>query len=247
MGLFDEIASLFDSSATPAPAAVVVPVQAPLAVEAVAPQPVPTVEFGGPGTLLAPIDYQEAAARLGLPVAIIHAVSDVETSGSPFLADGTGRSRILFEAHAFDGATGGRHRGAVDRHGVSLSSATWDRSLYGASGEHQYARLEDAIALDREAALASTSWGAFQIMGSNHRICGYDTVEGFVAAMCAGERAHLDAFCAFIRSAGLVRRLQDHDWAGFAEHYNGPGYAQNHYDSKLAEAYARLSAGSAAA
>jgi hypothetical protein len=39
----------------------------------------------------------------------------------------------------------------------------------------------------------------------------------------------------------LLAALQSHDWAAFAKGYNGPGYAKNAYDVKLAEAYERFS------
>lgn len=35
--------------------------------------------------------------------------------------------------------------------------------------------------------------------------------------------------------------LQRKDWAGFARGYNGPGYAKNRYDIKLANAYKKYS------
>jgi hypothetical protein len=41
----------------------------------------------------------------------------------------------------------------------------------------------------------------------------------------------------FIKSAGLLDELQAKNWAGFARGYNGPGYAKNAYDVKLADAY----------
>ena len=34
-----------------------------------------------------------------------------------------------------------------------------------------------------------------------------------------------------------VKNLKEHDWAGFARKYNGPGYAENAYDQKLKNAY----------
>ena len=44
----------------------------------------------------------------------------------------------------------------------------------------------------------------------------------------------------FIRSAGLLDEIQRKDWAGFAKGYNGPQYAVNKYDTKLADAYAKF-------
>jgi hypothetical protein len=46
----------------------------------------------------------------------------------------------------------------------------------------------------------------------------------------------------FIKSAKLLTAIQNHDWAAFARGYNGPAYAKNAYDVKLAAAYERFSA-----
>ena len=35
----------------------------------------------------------------------------------------------------------------------------------------------------------------------------------------------------------MLPALQNKNWAEFARRYNGPAYAQNRYDEKLAEAY----------
>ena len=56
------------------------------------------------------------------------------------------------------------------------------------------------------------------------------------------EKDQLEAFEGFVRANGLADELQRKDWAGFASRYNGPGYAANQYDVKMAEAYARLKA-----
>lgn len=179
-------------------------------------------------------DWQRAARTLGVDVAAIKAVAEVEASRSGFLADG--RPKILFEAHQFSDRTGGRH----DRSHPGISSPRWNRDLYvGGAGEHT--RLAEAMALNRTAALESASWGRFQIMGFNHRAAGYSNVEDFVAAMRQNEGRQLDAFVSFIRAdPALHRALQNHDWAGFARAYNGERYAENQYDTRLADAYRRL-------
>jgi hypothetical protein len=43
----------------------------------------------------------------------------------------------------------------------------------------------------------------------------------------------------YIDKAGLAAALRRHDWHAFARGYNGPAYARNAYDAKMAEAYAR--------
>jgi N-acetylmuramidase-like protein/putative peptidoglycan binding protein len=197
-------------------------------------------DFKGAATPLSDADLDAAAAELGCERAVIDAVCDVESSGGGFLADR--RPKILFEAHAFHTATGGRW----DRTNPNISSPTWDRSLYGASGAHQYDRLAEAIALDRNAALESASWGRFQIMGNNYAAAGFANAEALVNAMCDREAAHLGAFIGFCRKNGLVDALQDHDWPTFARKYNGPGQVA-HYAALLGAAYDRHAAHTAAA
>jgi hypothetical protein len=191
------------------------------------------VEFAGPATLLTPMDFVVEAALIKVDAATVHAVRDVESGGRSFLPDG--RPVILFEAHVFGRLTHHQWDGSHP----NISAPSWDRSLYGAGGAHQYDRLAEAIALDREAALQSASWGAFQILGLNFKSCGFNDVEAYVAAMVQGERQQLDAFVAFCSAANLTRFLRAHDWANFAEGYNGPGYAENAYDRKLQAAWTK--------
>lgn len=190
------------------------------------------MDFVGAATLLDADDIAAEAQTLGVEAAAIWAVCDVESSGSGFLKDG--RPKILFEAHAFHTLT----RGAYDRSNPNVSSSVWDRSLYGASGAHQYDRLAEAIELDRTAALESASWGRFQIMGSNFKAAGYGDVESYVTDMMADEANHLKAFGNFCIGNGLVDYLRDHDWTHFALHYNGSGNVAD-YAGKLARAYLR--------
>lgn len=183
-------------------------------------------------------DYQRAAAELGCPVAAIKAVAEVESRSVGILPDG--RPVILFEAHVFDRLTRGAHRYAVDRDGVYLSVPSWNRSLYGKSGAHQYDRLADAKQLDRRAALMACSWGMFQIMGMHYAVLGFATVDDFVAHMDSASE-NLDVFVKFIRVNSLDDELRRLDWHGFARQYNGPGYMQNDYAGKMQAAYLRHS------
>jgi hypothetical protein len=191
-------------------------------------------------TTLTDDDYARAAKALNVEVAAIKAVAEVESAGSGFLPDG--RPSILYEAHIFHQHSKGAHAGAKDRKGVKLSNAGWDRSLYGATGAHQHERYEDARALNADAANKACSWGMFQILGANHKACGFDSSQEFVDAMwTGGASAHLDAFVKFIQANKLDGALRAKNWAAFAKGYNGPAYAQNAYDKKMAAAYARWS------
>jgi hypothetical protein len=185
--------------------------------------------FSGPATPLDDTAIADAAKKLGCEVAAVRAVIDVESRGG-FLPDG--RPKILFERHYFSRLTKGR----FDASHPGISNGKWGG--YGAAGGHQYDRLNEAAALDRDAALRSASWGLFQIMGDHCKTLGYADAEAFVAAMVSGEAAQLDAFVAFVKKNKLDDELIRHDWAGFARGYNGPAYRENRYDTKLAAAYA---------
>jgi hypothetical protein len=182
-------------------------------------------------------DFARAAQALNVELAAIRAVAEVEAAGAGFLPDG--RPSILYEAHIFHANTKGAHAKALDRRGKKLSSARWDRSLYGAAGAAQHDRLEDAAKLNWDAAHKAASWGTFQILGLNHKAAGHETIKGFVEAMRGGAAAHLDAFVVFIKTNKLDGALRARNWASFARGYNGPAYAKNRYDKKMAAAYAR--------
>jgi len=180
--------------------------------------------------MLSHADFVDAAERLRCDLPAIKAVAEVESSGSGFLTDG--RPRILFEAHIFSRLTDHRY----DASHPAISAPSWNRSLYrGGAAEHD--RLGQACSLNRGAGLKSTSWGMFQIMGFNYAAAGFSDIQAFINAMYRSERDHLMAFANFIMSTKLDDELRTHRWQAFAHGYNGPGYAQNRYDIKLAKAW----------
>lgn len=177
-------------------------------------------------------DFERAGRELGVPAAVVRAVTEVEARGNGFYP-GTGEPVILFERHVFHRLTSGRYSKTYP----DVSNAT--PGGYGPSSD-QHRRLQRAAALDREAALKSASWGLFQIMGFNHAAAGHPTLQGFINAMYRGEGAQLDAFVAFVKAnSTMVKALRERNWGAFAKAYNGPAYAKNKYDTKLAAAYAQ--------
>jgi hypothetical protein len=186
------------------------------------------------GTAL-PLDeggLQQALGVIGVGAAELWAVLGVETTGCGFLPDR--RPKILFERHVFSRETG--HR--FDASNPDLSDPR--PGGYGPPGAAQYARLLRATTLDRQAALRSASWGIGQVMGYNAVSAGYPDVEQMVAAMIASEGAQLMAMVRFVGASQLDGALRTHDWPGFARGYNGPNYAINSYDTRLASAYERF-------
>ncbi|WP_346286497.1 N-acetylmuramidase domain-containing protein, partial [Zoogloea sp.] len=194
-----------------------------------------TLPFSGRGNPLSQEGLDQAASGLGVGLPALWAVMTVETKGCGFLADR--RPLILFERHIFHRKTGGR----FDASDPDISSRT--AGGYGKGGANQYDRLMRAIALDRTAALESTSWGLGQVMGFNAIAAGYPDAESMVTAMCQSEDAQLLGMVGFIRDARLARHLKSGDWAAFAQGYNGPEFQKNKYDEKLRNAATRFGMG----
>ncbi len=182
-------------------------------------------------------DYAEIAKQEGINVAALKAIKAVESNGSGFLADG--RPVILFEGHKFYAHLKSKPdilaKAYCER--PDLCFPKWTKAHYK-GGAAEWNRLDAAIKYDREAALKAASYGAFQILGENHKQAGFDTVQGFVNAMFKSEREQLIAVCKFIKNSKILSNaLRNLNWAAFAKAYNGPAYAQNAYDKKLATAY----------
>ncbi|UNK50346.1 N-acetylmuramidase domain-containing protein [Lysobacter sp. S4-A87] len=176
------------------------------------------------------------AEALEVEPAALRAVAQVESNGSGFLPPPSERPKILFEGHAFHRLTGGR----FDEQHPNLSYPRWDRSQYSGSLTGEWQRLEAACLLDRVSALQSASWGMFQIMGFNYSYAGFRDVDAFVAAHHAGAEEQVGAFGRFISRPPFLVALRRRNWARFAAAYNGPGYAKNNYDKKMAAAYAKF-------
>lgn len=177
-------------------------------------------------------DYEEAAMALEVETACIQAITKVESRGNGFLA--SGEPVILFERHWMYKLL----KKEIGKE-PTLSSVVNPKAggYLGGAKEHQ--RLSQAILINRECALQSCSWGLFQIMGFHYKTLGYSSIQEFVNAQYESEAKQLDTFVRFIKaSPSILKALRIRDWATVARLYNGPKYAINRYDTKLAEAYA---------
>lgn len=184
-------------------------------------------DFKAKALSLSSASVETIAARLELDLPALWAVLKVETSGCGFLPDR--RPKILFERHWFHRLTHGR----FDLQAPDVSQPT--AGGYGASGARQYDRLEQAMRLDRDAALQSASWGLGQIMGFNAAVAGYANAQELAQACALSEDRQLAAVAAFIAHQNLGRFLKVRDWTAFAKVYNGPAFRD--YDSRLNEAH----------
>ncbi len=182
-------------------------------------------------------DFTKAAALLNADVAAIKAVASVESSGSGFL--NSGKPKVLFEGHQFSKRSGRK----FDKSHPTMSYKKWTKIHYKKDGSAEYSRYLAAKGLDSNAAMESTSWGKFQIMGFNYKAAGFSSVLEFVEAMHKSEGHHLMAFISFLKSEKLDVHLKSKNWASFARGYNGESYAVNKYDIRLKQAYKAFSAG----
>lgn len=177
------------------------------------------------------IDYQSAANQIGVEVAAIKAIAEVESSGRGFR---DGLPIIRLEAHWFGKLTGYQFN---DSH-PHISCRAWTPSLAARNQGEAWAQFDEAASLDESAAIQSTSWGAFQIMGFHWRTLGYKSPQAMREAMNTDE-GQLDAFVRFVKAdAVLVDAVRRHDWHAFAARYNGLGQVDR-YAGLMAAAYER--------
>lgn len=193
-----------------------------------------TLPASGEARKLVASDFTNAASQLDCETAAVRAVAEVESGGRTGF-DANKRPKILFEIHLFRGNTNARY----DRSHPHLSAPYSSPRRRQSYRKDQWTVIREAFALDPTAAVKSASWGMFQVLGSNYKICGWTSVRQFAADMFVSEAQHMRAFLGFCRANNLVRHLKSKNWAAFARGYNGPDYASNAYDTKMAAAYRR--------
>jgi len=182
-------------------------------------------------------DMEREANNLAIELASLRAVTTVEAKEFGFFKNGF--PVILFERHKFyTNLKTTRGEGFANKI-LALRGDICNPDPGGYLGkEAEIRRLDAALAIDETAALMSASWGLFQIMGFNYKLCGYPSVQAFVKDMKESEDFQLAAFVRFVKAQpGMWNALKAKNWALFASMYNGKNYAINLYDKKLASAY----------
>ncbi len=191
-------------------------------------------DFIGEAKRIEAVDYPAIAARISVPVPNLYALTDVECRSSGF--DSKGRPAMLFEPHLFYRNLSGAERDRAVKAG--LAYAKWKPGSYP---NDSYPRLAKAMAINETAALKSASWGLGQILGDNHKGAGFDSPQEMVLAFMDDEDNQLEAIAEFLVSEGIDDDLREGRWATVARVWNGPAYAQQGYDKKLAAAFAKRS------
>ena len=183
-------------------------------------------------------DLIDAARELGVDLASVKAVNQVESRGTGFTK--TGKIKTLFERHIMFKKLSAK-LGQARAQAASQMYPTLVNPVAGGytGGDAELDRLQAAINIDADCAYESASYGLFQIMGFNCTTCGYKNAKEMFDDFLTGERAQLMAFVKFIKAnANMWKALKERNWVEFARRYNGPAYAKNQYDTKLAAAYA---------
>ncbi|MEM8751007.1 MAG: N-acetylmuramidase domain-containing protein, partial [Pseudomonadota bacterium] len=183
-------------------------------------------------------EIEAIAERLKVPPAALLAVVEVE-SGGRSLAKVAGRNEplIRFEGHYFDRLLDGVSLLQAREAGLADPKAGKIKNPRSQSG--RWKLLRRAIAINRTAALSSTSWGVGQVMGSHWQWLGYGSVDAMVSEARSGVAGQVELMVRYIEKAKLVEALRKGDWAHFARIYNGPAYAKNRYDANMEAAFLR--------
>ncbi|MGL4489493.1 MAG: N-acetylmuramidase domain-containing protein [Rhizobiaceae bacterium] len=187
---------------------------------------------------------KESSERLNVEPAALMAVVEIESAGKYYASvDGKPEPLIRFEGHYFDRRITGSTRARARLRGVSSPLAGAVKNP--AAQKDRWVLLSKAIALNRAAALESTSWGIGQVMGAHWKWLGYDSVEELVETARSGLNGQVELMVRYIDKSGLAAALRAQNWHAFGRGYNGPNYAKLGYHFKLAEAYAKTSSGPA--
>jgi hypothetical protein len=198
---------------------------------------------------------RDLAGELEISLPALRAVIEIESSGEPFLpvpaytpngAEVSGYPVIRLEGHVFyrqllnlgDSALNPDSLLKKDPDYKDIIQKT-STSLYQKGELTAWDQLFKARTISVDAANRSCSWGAFQVMGFNAEAVGYKSTAEFVEDMNTLE-GQTRAFIGYVSKAApaCLKALRTLSWAAFAQLYNGPGYAANKYDVKLAAAYA---------
>lgn len=185
-------------------------------------------------------EITKAAQYLAIEPAALLAVASVESGGVAFFEiDGKREPPIRFEAHYFDRRLSEKERTVARAKGLAAPVA--GAIPNPATQAARWRMLDEAVAINADAAYESVSWGIGQVMGTHWSWLGYGSLAALVAEARSGVAGQTRLMARYIEKTGLAEALRSHDWATFARGYNGPAYKAGGYDRKLAAAYSRQS------
>lgn len=178
------------------------------------------------------------ARRQGIDPAAALAIAEVESGGVAFATvNGKKEPLIRFEGHYFDKRLTKAQQAKARSAGLSYPRAGAVKNPVKQA--ERWKMLNRAIEINASAAFESCSWGIGQVMGSHWKWLGFGSVTELVNLCRRDVAGQADVMFRFIDKSGLGKALAAKDWKAFARGYNGPAYAKNAYDTKMAAAYKR--------
>jgi hypothetical protein len=185
-----------------------------------------------------------AAQQHGIDHAAMLAIVEVETGGKTFENDGR-TPQFLYERHiAWREAAAVSNRLLATFRRAGLAIPHWSRATQYKDERTSAMRMDlmkRACALDAEVAKKSASWGLGQTMGFLCHDLGFSSAVAMVEFMMGSIANQIECMVRELQHSKLIPSMNSHDWTRVARVYNGAGYAQNHYDTRLRDAYVRWS------
>jgi len=175
---------------------------------------------------------REEAKKLGCEYATFRAIVEVEGAGKGF-DQRTGKILIQFEPHWF-------RRLYPNWRAKSTGYAWSTNKVETQPGE--WKAFNSAFAINKDAAMQSTSIGAMQIMGFHYKRLGFKTVGDMWDYAKVSEANQIRLGAMFIKTDNtLLKAVQEKNWPTIARIYNGAGYKRYNYDNRLKSAYIKHS------
>lgn len=185
--------------------------------------------YQGTGKKLSASDFSALAKKYNVPESRLRAVAEVEARGTGY--NSQNYLIALYEPHIAFKYAKGETRAKLEKAGLAYK--TWVRNYPKTS----YDRIDRATTIaGEELAALSTSWGMGQVMGFNHAALGFNNALDLVKWLAVSEANQLEGIIKFSASKGILDDLVAGRWANFALGYNGKGYKENNYDTKLQNA-----------
>lgn len=203
---------------------------------------IPSVDNPNKYERLTDEDYKEVADYLGIEIAAIKAVSDIEAGKSHKGFASPGVPIINFDLSIFNKLLRrAKFNPAKYRKKYPIAFSRVNVRKYGTYSKAQFVRLENARKINENIANESTFWGMFQIGGFNWRKCGVSSINEFIEKMSESEYMQLYLFAEFIKNSDMVKYLKNKNWRSFSIAYNGPSAISKGYNKRIAKAYAKYS------
>lgn len=175
------------------------------------------------------------SSKLGIDLAGAIAVIAVESGGKGFE---DGEVLIRFENHLFYRYWGKENEKVFNDHFKFSSNKKWLGHKFRADKngawedfhgdqDKEHEVLNFARKLNDELALKSISMGLPQILGSNSKLIGYDSIVEMYENFNRDIRYHIFGLFDFL-SPRMIKFLRNKEFVNFAKYYNGAGQARRY-------------------